>query len=86
MVVSPVVMEPAMVAIANAMPDGRVAALACQATQALHACPREKHLSSAESSGVWGAFAKLAEKGAEMFGAKAAIDVLEEGDAYAARS
>jgi len=35
---------------------------------------------------VWGAFAKLAEKGAEMFGAKAAIDVLEEGDAYAARS
>ena len=37
-------------------------------------------------SGVCGAFAKLAEKGAEMFGAKAAIDVLEEGDAYAARS
>jgi demethoxyubiquinone hydroxylase (CLK1/Coq7/Cat5 family) len=33
-----------------------------------------------ESSGAWGAFAKLTEKGAAMFGAKAAIDVLEEGE------
>jgi hypothetical protein len=34
----------------------------------------------AETSGTWGALAKLAEAGAGMFGAKAAIDVLEEGE------
>jgi len=34
----------------------------------------------ADSSGPWGAFAKLAEGGAALFGEKAAIDVLEEGE------
>jgi demethoxyubiquinone hydroxylase (CLK1/Coq7/Cat5 family) len=33
-----------------------------------------------EGSGPWGALAKLAEGGAGMFGEKAAIDVLEEGE------
>lgn len=34
----------------------------------------------AQGSGPWGAFAKAAEGGAAMFGEKAAIDVLEEGE------
>ena len=34
----------------------------------------------AESSGPWGAFAKLVEGGAQLFGEKAAIAVLEEGE------
>jgi hypothetical protein len=34
----------------------------------------------AEGSGAWGAFAKLAEGGAKLFGAKAAIAALEEGE------
>jgi demethoxyubiquinone hydroxylase (CLK1/Coq7/Cat5 family) len=33
-----------------------------------------------KSSGAWGAFAKTAEGGAKLFGEKAAIDVLEEGE------
>ncbi|HEY3594819.1 MAG TPA: DUF2383 domain-containing protein [Polyangiaceae bacterium] len=33
-----------------------------------------------KSSGAWGAFAKTAEGGASLFGEKAAIDVLEEGE------
>jgi uncharacterized protein (TIGR02284 family) len=35
-----------------------------------------------KSSGAWGAFAKAAEGGATLFGEKAAIDVLEEGEDY----
>ena len=35
-----------------------------------------------KSSGAWGAFAKAAEGGAAVFGEKAAIDVLEEGEDY----
>jgi len=35
-----------------------------------------------KSSGAWGAFAKAAEGGATIFGQKAAIDVLEEGEDY----
>ena len=34
----------------------------------------------AESSGPWGAFAKLVEGGAKLFGEKAAIAALEEGE------
>ncbi|MEO8184910.1 MAG: DUF2383 domain-containing protein [Deltaproteobacteria bacterium] len=34
----------------------------------------------AEGSGTWGAFAKLVEGGAKLFGAKAAIAALEEGE------
>jgi uncharacterized protein (TIGR02284 family) len=34
----------------------------------------------AEGSGPWGAFAKLLEGGAKLFGAKAAIAALEEGE------
>jgi hypothetical protein len=34
----------------------------------------------ADGSGPWGAFAKAAEGGAAVFGDKAAIDVLEEGE------
>jgi hypothetical protein len=34
----------------------------------------------AQGSGPWGAFAKLTEGGAKLFGAKAAIAVLEEGE------
>ena len=34
----------------------------------------------AQGSGAWGAFAKLLEGGAKMFGAKAAIAALEEGE------
>ncbi|MFZ5896169.1 MAG: DUF2383 domain-containing protein [Myxococcota bacterium] len=34
----------------------------------------------AKSSGVWGTFAKLLEGGAQAFGEKAAISVLEEGE------
>lgn len=34
----------------------------------------------AQGSGAWGAFAKLTEGGAKMFGAKAAIAALEEGE------
>jgi hypothetical protein len=34
----------------------------------------------AESSGVWGGFAKLVEGGAKLFGEKAAIAALEEGE------
>jgi Domain of unknown function (DUF2383) len=34
----------------------------------------------AEGSGPWGAFAKLVEGGAKVFGEKAAIAVLEEGE------
>ena len=34
----------------------------------------------ADGSGVWGAFAKLVEGGAMVFGDKAAIDVLEQGE------
>jgi demethoxyubiquinone hydroxylase (CLK1/Coq7/Cat5 family) len=34
----------------------------------------------AESSGAWGAFAKLAEGGAKVLGEKAAIAALEEGE------
>ena len=33
-----------------------------------------------KSSGAWGAFAKATEGGASLFGEKAAIDVLEEGE------
>jgi predicted house-cleaning noncanonical NTP pyrophosphatase (MazG superfamily) len=34
----------------------------------------------AEGSGAWGSFAKLVEGGAKVFGAKAAIAALEEGE------
>lgn len=34
----------------------------------------------ATGSGVWGAFAKLVEGGAKLFGDKAAVDALEEGE------
>ena len=34
----------------------------------------------AESSGPWGAFAKLVEGGAKLFGEKAAVAALEEGE------
>jgi hypothetical protein len=34
----------------------------------------------AESSGVWGGFAKLVEGGAKLFGEKAALATLEEGE------
>jgi demethoxyubiquinone hydroxylase (CLK1/Coq7/Cat5 family) len=34
----------------------------------------------ASSSGAWGSFAKLVEGGAKMFGEKAAISALEEGE------
>jgi hypothetical protein len=34
----------------------------------------------AESSGAWGSFAKLVEGGAKLFGKKAAIAALEEGE------
>lgn len=34
----------------------------------------------AENSGVWGAFAKMMEGGAKVFGDKAAIAMLEEGE------
>jgi uncharacterized protein (TIGR02284 family) len=34
----------------------------------------------AQGSGVWGAFAQLTEGGAKLFGAKAAIAALEEGE------
>ena len=34
----------------------------------------------AQDSGAWGAFAKVAEGGAAVFGSKPAIDVLEEGE------
>jgi demethoxyubiquinone hydroxylase (CLK1/Coq7/Cat5 family) len=34
----------------------------------------------AESSGTWGAFAKLIEGGAKLFGERAAISALEEGE------
>jgi demethoxyubiquinone hydroxylase (CLK1/Coq7/Cat5 family) len=34
----------------------------------------------AQASGPWGAFAKLVEGGAKLFGAKAAIAALEEGE------
>jgi hypothetical protein len=34
----------------------------------------------AESSGVWGSFAKLVEGGAKLFGEKAAVAALEEGE------
>jgi len=34
----------------------------------------------AQSSGTWGAFAKLVEGGAKLFGTKAAIAALEEGE------
>src|SRR5262245_18704151 len=34
----------------------------------------------AESSGVWGAFAKLVEGGAKLFGERAAVAALEEGE------
>lgn len=34
----------------------------------------------ADGSGIWGAFAKLVEGGAKVFGDKAAIDILEEGE------
>lgn len=34
----------------------------------------------AEGSGAWGAFAKLVEAGAKLFGEKAAIAALEEGE------
>jgi uncharacterized protein (TIGR02284 family) len=33
-----------------------------------------------ESSGVWGAFAKLVQKGADVLGEKTAIQALEEGE------
>jgi len=36
--------------------------------------------SPAESSGVWGSFAKMVEGGAKMFGKSAAVSVLEEGE------
>ena len=35
---------------------------------------------AAEGSGIWGAFAKLVEGGAKVFGDKSAIAVLEEGE------
>jgi len=35
---------------------------------------------ASEGTGVWGAFAKLVEGGATLFGAKAAIDALEQGE------
>jgi hypothetical protein len=35
---------------------------------------------SADSSGPWGGFAKLVEGGAKLFGEKAAISALEEGE------
>ena len=40
----------------------------------------------AEDSGVWGAFAKLMQGGASVFGVKAAIDILEEGEDHGLES
>ncbi len=40
----------------------------------------------AEDSGVWGAFAKMVEGGASVFGEKAAIDMLEEGEDHGLES
>jgi demethoxyubiquinone hydroxylase (CLK1/Coq7/Cat5 family) len=39
-----------------------------------------------EASGIWGAFAKLIQGGAAVFGDKAAIDVLEEGEDHGLES
>jgi demethoxyubiquinone hydroxylase (CLK1/Coq7/Cat5 family) len=36
----------------------------------------------AGGSGAWGTFAKLAEMGAQLFGERAALDILEEGEDY----
>jgi demethoxyubiquinone hydroxylase (CLK1/Coq7/Cat5 family) len=41
---------------------------------------RDRGGEPAEGSGPWGAFAKLMEGGAKLFGAKAAIAALEEGE------
>ena len=41
---------------------------------------RRRGGTAAESSGPWGAFAKLVEGGATLFGEKAAIAALEEGE------
>jgi hypothetical protein len=38
-----------------------------------------------ESSGVWGLFTKTAELGAEVFGQKLAIDLLEQGENFGVR-
>jgi uncharacterized protein (TIGR02284 family) len=38
-----------------------------------------------ETSGAWGGFAKLVEGGAKMFGKKAAISALEEGEDHGKR-
>jgi hypothetical protein len=40
----------------------------------------------AEDSGMWGAFAKMVEGGASVFGEKAAIDILEEGEDHGLES
>ena len=39
----------------------------------------------AKDSGVWGAFAKLMQEGAKLFGDKAGVAVLEEGEDHALR-
>jgi demethoxyubiquinone hydroxylase (CLK1/Coq7/Cat5 family) len=39
-----------------------------------------------EDSGIWGAFAKMVEGGASVFGEKAAIDILEEGEDHGLES
>jgi bacterioferritin (cytochrome b1) len=39
-----------------------------------------------EDSGMWGAFAKMVEGGASVFGEKAAIDILEEGEDHGLES
>jgi len=41
---------------------------------------RQRGGKPAQGSGAWGAFAKLLEGGAKLFGAKAAIAALEEGE------
>jgi ribosomal protein L13 len=39
----------------------------------------------AKDSGVWGAFAKLIQEGAKLFGDKTAVAVLEEGEDHTLR-
>ena len=40
---------------------------------------------AAEGTGVWSAFARLVEGGAKLFGSKAAIDALEQGEDHGNR-
>lgn len=58
---------------------------ACRAShlhraEALGAKVMELGGTPAKSSGIWGAFAKLIERGAKLFGVKPAIEALEQGE------